>query len=37
MEKIVVNNIELFQINNFENHYISKNGDIYNKKYNRSL
>ena len=31
MEKIIVNEIELFQINNFENYYISKKSDIYNK------
>ena len=29
--KIVVNNIELFKINDFDNYYISKNGYIYNK------
>ena len=37
MEKITVNNIKLFQIKGFENYYISKTGDIYNKKYDRFL
>ena len=31
MEKIIINEIELFQINEFENYYISKNADIYSK------
>ena len=36
-EKIVVNNIELFKINNYQNYYISKNCDIYNKLTERFL
>ena len=30
-EKIIINEIELFQISGFDDHYISKNCDIYNK------
>ena len=37
MEKIIVNEIELFQINGFENYYISKNGDFYNQKFERFI
>ena len=37
MAKIIINEIELFQINDFGDYYISKKADIYNKKYNRFL
>tara|TARA_R110000822_G_scaffold62630_1_gene154281 strand:+ start:233 stop:766 length:534 start_codon:yes stop_codon:yes gene_type:complete len=36
-EKIIVNDIELFKINDFDDYYISKNSDIYNKKFDRFL
>ena len=35
--KIIINDLELFQINGFENYYLSVNCDIYNKKYERFL
>ena len=37
MEKIIVNNIELFKINNFADYYISKKADIYSKLTERFL
>ena len=36
-ETIIINEIELYKINNFENYYISKNGYIYNKLTERFL